>query len=167
MLPTTTTGRGSLPCSPTSSASDNGSGSNNTDYYGSLRLGSPPKLRASHHGHARNSSSDVRAAVARFEQLDHRELHRRDEAAVRRAEMAREMAELDARRLRDDKDGFEKEARRIREEARKMKKEAEESRERERKVAKRLEVVMVSLSFFPSWLHEVREASGSGRGDGC
>ncbi|KAF4545399.1 hypothetical protein BFW01_g10039 [Lasiodiplodia theobromae] len=157
MLPTTTTGRGSLPCSPTSSASDNGSGSNNTDYYGSLRLGSPPKLRASHHGHARNSSSDVRAAVARFEQLDHRELHRRDEAAVRRAEMAREMAELDARRLRDDKDGFEKEARRIREEARKMKKEAEESRERERKVAKRLEVVMEEL-------HRVKETHSHAQG---
>ncbi|KAL0259347.1 hypothetical protein SLS55_005083 [Diplodia seriata] len=136
--------------------SDNGA---STNYYGSLKLGSPPKLRASNH-HQRNSSSSsdaVRAAVARFEQLDHRELHRRDEAAVRRAEMAREMAELDARRLRDDKDGVEREARRIRDEAKKMKKEVDESRERERRVAKRLEMVMEEL-------HRAKETHGHAQG---
>ncbi|KKY18823.1 hypothetical protein UCDDS831_g05763 [Diplodia seriata] len=157
MMPTS--GRGSMPTSPTSSTSamsDNGA---NTNYYGSLKLGSPPKLRASNH-HQRNSSSSsdaVRAAVARFEQLDHRELHRRDEAAVRRAEMAREMAELDARRLRDDKDGVEREARRIRDEAKKMKKEVDESRERERRVAKRLEMVMEEL-------HRAKETHGHAQG---
>ncbi|OJD30759.1 chromosome segregation protein smc-like [Diplodia corticola] len=140
----TATGRGSMPTSPTSSTSAVSDNASNTNYYGSLKLGSPPKLRASHHMRNSSSSSDagVRAAVARFEQLDP---HRDQAAAVRRAEMAREMAELDARRLRDDKDGFEREARRIREESRKMKKEVEESRERERKVAKRLEVVMEEL----------------------
>ncbi|KAL1637804.1 hypothetical protein SLS56_000359 [Neofusicoccum ribis] len=123
------TGRGSLPASPSD---------------GALKLGSPPKLH-----HARNSSdAHVRGVVARFEQLDlrdHKALHQRDEAAVRRAEMAREMAELDARRLRDDRDEMEKDARRVREEARRLKKDADESRERERKVAKRLEVVMEEL----------------------
>lgn len=82
------------------------------------------------------TNSDVQGLVKRFEHLDVRdkdaesvEYRKRHEAELRRAQIAREEAESDAKRLR--------------EEVRRLKKEGEESRERERMVAKRLEVVMV------------------------
>ncbi|KAK5164545.1 uncharacterized protein LTR77_009751 [Saxophila tyrrhenica] len=81
------------------------------------------------------TNSDVQGLVKRFEHLDVRdkdaenvERRHRHEAELRRAQIAREEAESDVKRLR--------------EEVRRIKKEGEESRERERKVAKRLEVVM-------------------------
>lgn len=74
--------------------------------------------------------------MKRFEHLDVRdrdaennERRRRHEAEVRRAQIGREEAESDVKRLRA--------------ELRAMKKENDDGRERERLVAKRLEVVMV------------------------
>jgi hypothetical protein len=76
--------------------------------------------------------------VKRFEILDVRDrdaesaqLSKRHEAELRRAQIAREEAESDVKRLR--------------EETRRLKKEGDDGRDRERKVGKRLEVVMVSL----------------------
>ena len=79
--------------------------------------------------------------MKRFEHLDVRdqdaesaERRKRHEAELRRAQIAREEAESDVKRLR--------------EELRRMKKDGEEGRERERKVARRLEVVMVGQRQF-------------------
>ncbi|KAK1056970.1 hypothetical protein LTR74_014505 [Friedmanniomyces endolithicus] len=84
--------------------------------------------------HAR-TNSDVHGLVKRFEHLDVRDKdaesadrRRKHEAELRRAQIAREEAESDVRRLR--------------EELRHVKKESEDGRERERKVGRRLEVVM-------------------------
>lgn len=86
-------------------------------------------------GHAR-TNSDVQGLVKRFEHLDVRdkdaesvERRRKHDAELRRAQIAREEAESDVKRLR--------------EEVRRCRREAEDGRERERKVGKRLEVVMV------------------------
>ena len=90
-------------------------------------------------GHVR-TNSDVQGLVKRFEHLDVRdrdaesvERRRKHEAELRRAQIAREEAESDVRRLR--------------EELRRWKKDGEEGRERERKVARRLEVVMVGKTW--------------------
>lgn len=82
----------------------------------------------------RNQHSDVQGMVARFNALeikDHAELRRRDEAALKRAQMGREQAE--------------EEVRRTREECRSLRKDLEEARERERRVVRRLDTVMVRL----------------------
>lgn len=82
------------------------------------------------------TNSDVQGLVKRFEHLDVRdrdaesvERKRRHEAELRRAQIAREEAESDVKRLR--------------EESRRLKKECDDGRDRERKIAKRLEVLMV------------------------
>ena len=80
----------------------------------------------------RNQQSDVQGMVARFNALDikdHAELRRRDEAALKRAHMAREQAE--------------EEARRTKEECRSMRRDIDEGKERERRVVRRLDAVMV------------------------
>ncbi|KAK1814051.1 hypothetical protein LTR12_011569 [Friedmanniomyces endolithicus] len=81
------------------------------------------------------TNSDVHGLLKRFEHLDVRDKdaesadrRRKHEAELRRAQIAREEAESDVRRLR--------------EELRHVKKESEDGRERERKVGRRLEVVM-------------------------
>ncbi|KAI9660642.1 MAG: hypothetical protein M1821_009994 [Bathelium mastoideum] len=74
------------------------------------------------------TSSDVQGMVARFNSLeinDHAEMRRRDELALRKAEMGREQAEARMEKLR--------------EELRRMQKEGAESRDRERRMAKRIE----------------------------
>lgn len=84
----------------------------------------------------RPSNSDVQAVIARFNSLDikdHAELRKRDEAALRRAQMGREEAENEVKKSR--------------EENRALRKDIEEGKDRERKVAKRLEVVMVRCSW--------------------
>ncbi|KAK3678736.1 hypothetical protein LTR78_001189 [Recurvomyces mirabilis] len=85
-------------------------------------------------GHVR-TNSDVQGLVKRFEHLDVRdkdvessERRRKHEAELRRAQIAREEAESDVKRLR--------------EELRRVKRDSEEGRERERRVGRRLEVVM-------------------------
>ncbi|KAK3070840.1 hypothetical protein LTR53_009731 [Teratosphaeriaceae sp. CCFEE 6253] len=85
-------------------------------------------------GHVR-TNSDVHGLVKRFEHLDVRDRdaesadrRRKHDAELRRAQIAREEAESDVKRLR--------------EELRYLKREGEEERERERKVGRRLEVVM-------------------------
>ena len=78
----------------------------------------------------------MQGLVKRFEHLDVRdrdaesaERRKRHEAELRRAQIAREEAESDVKRLR--------------EEVRRLKKEGDEGRDRERQVARRLEVVQV------------------------
>ncbi|KAK3641539.1 hypothetical protein LTR22_016540 [Elasticomyces elasticus] len=85
------------------------------------------------------TNSDVHGLVKRFEHLDVRdkdvesaERRRKHEAELRRAQIAREEAESDVRRLR--------------EELRQMKKESEESRERERRAGSQFEKVMADLN---------------------
>jgi len=73
--------------------------------------------------------------VARFNSLDikdHAEMRKKDEAALRRAQMGREEAEEEMRKMK--------------EESGRLEKELEETREREKKVVKRLDVVMVSYA---------------------
>lgn len=105
------------------------------------------ELRGLKVSHSRSGSdAHVQAMVNRFNSLDvkdYREAQKRDEAALRRAEMAREMAEMEAQKAREDKSEIEKQLFKYREEARRLRKEVEEGRDRERKVAKRLDVVMV------------------------
>ncbi|CAK4031170.1 Hypothetical predicted protein [Lecanosticta acicola] len=93
-----------------------------------------PEMHAFGRTHGR-TNSDVQGLVKRFEHLDVRdrdaensERRKRHELELRRAQIAREEAESDVKRLR--------------EEVRRLKKEGDEGRERERKVGKRLEVVM-------------------------
>ena len=85
------------------------------------------------------TNSDVQGLVKRFEHLDVRdrdaesvERRKRHEAELRRAQIAREEAESDVLRLR--------------EETRRLRRDAEEGRDRERKVARRLDVLMVRLN---------------------
>lgn len=83
--------------------------------------------------HARSNSA-VEGMIARFGSLDvkdHVDLRKKDEAALRRAQMGREEAEGEARKLKD--------------EARVAKKEAEDAKERERKTVKKLDVLLVSI----------------------
>lgn len=82
------------------------------------------------------TNSDVQGLVKRFEHLDVRdrdaeikERNKRHELELRRAQIAREEAESDVRRLR--------------EENRRQKRELDESHDRERKLGKRIEVVTV------------------------
>lgn len=92
----------------------------------SLLPGSPPK-----HG---RTSADVRAMVSRFNTLDikdHADLRRKDVAALKRAQMGREEAEAEAKRVRDEMTA--------------MREDMDEAKERERRVAKRLDGVMVSF----------------------
>lgn len=92
-------------------------------------------MRSSGHG---RTNSDVQGLVKRFEHLDVRdkeaeskERMKRHEAELKRAMIAREEAESDVRRFR--------------EEVRRLRKERDEGGDRERRVARRLETVMVSL----------------------
>jgi hypothetical protein len=78
----------------------------------------------------------VQGLVKRFEHLDVRdrdaesvERKKRHEAELRRAQIAREEAESDVKRLRQEN--------------RRLERENDEGRDRERRVGKRLEVVMV------------------------
>ncbi|PPJ57270.1 hypothetical protein CBER1_02790 [Cercospora berteroae] len=104
--------------------------------------GSPslPDVHAFQRTHVR-THSDVQGLVKRFEHLDVRdreaelaERRNRHEAELRRAQVAREEAEDDAKRLR--------------EQVRRLKKEGEEGKDRERRVAKRLDVVMDEFTTF-------------------
>ncbi|KAF1984008.1 hypothetical protein K402DRAFT_360240 [Aulographum hederae CBS 113979] len=101
---------------------------------------SPPRT------HARtNSDAHVQGMVARFNQLDIKDMrdqHRRDEAMVKRADMAREMAEMEAGRLKRELESLEEKVRTMREEARLRARDVEEGKDRERRTAKRLEVLM-------------------------
>ncbi|KAH9826368.1 hypothetical protein Tdes44962_MAKER03500 [Teratosphaeria destructans] len=94
---------------------------------------SMPDFRSAR-GHTR-TNSDVQGLVKRFEHLDvkdrdaeYSERRKKHEAELRRAQVAREEAESDVKRLR--------------EEVRRLKREGEEARDRERKLARRVEVVM-------------------------
>ncbi|RMY81674.1 hypothetical protein D0862_12282 [Hortaea werneckii] len=93
-------------------------------------------MRSSGHG---RTNSDVQGLVKRFEHLDVRdkeaeskERMKRHEAELKRAMIAREEAESDVRRFR--------------EEVRRLRKERDEGGNRERRVARRLETVMDELA---------------------
>jgi hypothetical protein len=83
--------------------------------------------------------------VARFDAMSIKDYRQRDEVAIKRIEMAREMAELERDRCKKDLVERQEDVRRAKEETRKLKKELEEMKERERKVVKRLDVVMEEL----------------------
>ncbi|TLD27478.1 hypothetical protein E2P81_ATG10766 [Venturia nashicola] len=99
--------------------------------------------------HSRNSSSTndalVQGMVARFDGLTVRDYKASSELAVKRAEMAREMAELERDKLKREVGTREEELRKTKEEGRKLRKEVEDGRERERKVSKRVDVLMGEL----------------------
>ncbi len=95
------------------------------------------------------ANSDVQGLVKRFEHLDVRdrdaesaERRKKHEAELRRAQIAREEAESDVKRLR--------------EELRRLKREGDEGRERERMVVRRLEVVQVRHQFIAAFLKPTR-----------
>nr|POE86521.1 hypothetical protein CFP56_46705 [Quercus suber] len=109
---------------------------NGTSKASGFALSDSPSLPEIHalRAHVR-TNSDVQVLVKRFEHLDVRdrdaessERRKKHEAELRRAQIAREEAETDVMRLR--------------EETRRLKKEGDEGRERERRLGKRLEVVM-------------------------
>lgn len=98
-----------------------------------------PEFNALQRGHAR-TNSDVQGLVKRFEHLDVRDRdaetadrRKRHEAELRRAQIAREEAESDVKRLR--------------EEVRRYKKERDDGLDRQRTLAKRIEVVSVRWNF--------------------
>lgn len=124
---------------------------------------SPERMNASSHHHyyempdspthspKHGRVSDVHGMVARFNSLDikdHAELRKKDEAALRRAQVGREEAEGEMRWMKAGLERLEGELRESKEQQSKIveKLEAElgESKEREKKLAKRLDVVMVS-----------------------
>ncbi|KAL9089780.1 MAG: hypothetical protein Q9165_005574 [Trypethelium subeluteriae] len=92
-------------------------------------LPSLPSWSPQRPSHSR-TNSDVQGMVARFNNLeinDHAEMRRRDELALRKAEVGREQAEMRMEKLR--------------EELRKLQKEGSEGRDRERRMAKRIEAL--------------------------
>lgn len=94
--------------------------------------------------HSRNNSDAlVQSMVARFDTLSVKDYRASNEVAMKRAEMAREMAELETNKLKDDIADKDKDVKKLKEESRRLKRELEEVRERERKVVKRIEVLMV------------------------
>ncbi len=76
--------------------------------------------------------------VARFNSLDikdHAELRKKDEAALKRAQMGREEAEAECQRMRQ--------------ELRAVEAEREVEKDREKRVAKKLDIVMVNFPSLP------------------
>ncbi len=74
-----------------------------------------------------------------------KDYRQRDEVAIKRVEMAREMAELERDRCKKDLVERQEDVKKAKEEARRLKKELDEMKERERKVVKRLDVVVEEL----------------------
>jgi hypothetical protein len=106
--------------------------------------GSPEsKLRS----HSRNNSSDamVHGMVARFDSLSIRDYKAANEVAMKRAEMAREMAELERDKLKRELAAREDDFRKLKEDQRRLKKSLDESREDTRKATKRNDVLMVGI----------------------
>lgn len=91
----------------------------------------PPSLPGSPKKHSR-TNSEVQAMVSRFNSLDikdHADLRRKEAAALKRAQMGREEAEADAKRLKQELEAIQSQL--------------EESKGREVKVATRLDSVLV------------------------
>jgi hypothetical protein len=118
--------------------------------FGKLSMGVDPFVFTSKTksplGHSRNNSDAlVQGMVARFDSMSIKDYRSRDEIAIKRADMAREMAEMESKKLKEEAGAREADVKKIKEESRKLKKELDEMRERERKGAKRLEVIMVRI----------------------
>lgn len=118
--------------------------------------GSPTKMFRSPRHSRNNSDALVQGMVARFDSMSIKDFRARDEVALRRADMAREMAELEGRKLKEEMKEKEDHVRRLKEDMRKMKREVEEGKERERKVVKRLDAVAVGS---PLLRHSFRKNS--------
>jgi hypothetical protein len=96
------------------------------------------------HRHSRhNSDALVQGMIARFDNMSIKDYRANQDAAMKRMEMAREMAENESKKLKEQVQSKEDDTKKLKEEARKLKKELDEARERERKVVKRMDVVMV------------------------
>jgi seryl-tRNA synthetase len=96
--------------------------------------------------HSRNNSDAVvQGMIARFDSMSIKDYQANHELAMKRVEIAREMAEIESKKLKEQMLSKEDDAKKLREETRKLKKELDEARERERKVVRRLDVVMVRL----------------------
>jgi hypothetical protein len=94
--------------------------------------------------HSRNNSDAlVQGMIARFDNLSVKDLRANHEVAIKRVEIAREMAEIESKNLKEQMATKDDDAKKLREEGRKLKKELDEARERERKVVRRMDVVMV------------------------
>ena len=147
---------------------------------GNLAAASPLDVFKSGHGRsgsANSNNSDVQGIVARFNRLEIRDgshlggagsggnmaspleksrSGREDVLAVKRAEMAREVAEEEARKNRDErrrlKEELDMERAKGREDVRRLRKEVEEGRDRERRLVKRLDLIMVSYQSFSALL---------------
>jgi hypothetical protein len=106
-----------------------------------------PRSPRSPYRHSRNNSDAVvHGMIARFDNMSIKDFRANHEVAMKRVEIAREMAEMDSTKLREQLETKDGDAKKMREELRKLKRDLEESRDRERKVAKRLDVTMVSFS---------------------
>jgi hypothetical protein len=106
-------------------------------------------------GHTRNTSSisnahptdaTVQTMIARFDNMSIKDYKLSHDAALKRMEMAREMAEVETSKLKDQVQSKDADIKKSREEARKMKKELEDTKDRERKLIKRLDMLMVSFA---------------------
>jgi hypothetical protein len=94
--------------------------------------------------HSRNNSDAmVQGMIARFDTMSIKDYKLNHENALKRVEIAREMAEIESIKLKAQVQSKDDEAKKMREEIRKLHKELEGSKERERKVSRRLEVVLV------------------------
>jgi hypothetical protein len=106
----------------------------------SLKSGKSPFRQ--HHSR-NNSDAMVQGMIARFDTMSIKDYKLNHENALKRVEIAREMAEIEGTKLKEQVQIKDEEAKKTREELRKLHKELESSKERERKVSRRLEVVMV------------------------
>ena len=117
-----------------------------TDIFGNptrtTQSNSPPKVL-----HVR-TNSDVQGMVARFNSLDikdHADLRKKEAAALKRAQMARDDAQAQFEAEKVAREELEEEFAKQREECRALRKNAEEGKQRELKVSKRLEALMDDL----------------------
>lgn len=129
---------GKLPQSP--SLPEFAKGSIDPSVFFSNGTSTPPSRHSRNH-----SEAHVQGMVARFDALTIKDYRQRDEVAIKRVEMAREMAELERDRCKKELLERQEDVKKTKEEARRLRKELEEMKERERRVVKRLDVVMEEL----------------------
>jgi hypothetical protein len=102
-----------------------------------------PKSPFRHSRH--NSDALVQSMIARFDHMTVKDYRAQHENAIKRVEIAREMAEIESKQLKEELVHKDEDTRKVKEEARKLKKELEDAKDRERKVSRRLDVLMVSF----------------------
>lgn len=102
-----------------------------------------PKSPFRHSRH--NSDALVQSMIARFDHMTVKDYRANHENAIKRVEIAREMAEIESKQLKEELAHKDEDTRKVKEEARKLKRELEDAKDRERKVSRRLDVLMVSF----------------------